>query len=413
MLQHWIWLSARRGLGTKGKAALLERFQEPEAVYFAARGDYAGLGLPPNAVESLLDKELDGARKILADCDAEQIHILTIHDGVYPDLLKNIPDPPVVLYCKGRLPDLDGTPAIGVVGTRKASLYGLKTAKSMGYQIAACGGIVVSGMADGIDAMAMQGALTAGMSVVGVLGCGVDIVYPPRNRSLFADTERYGCILSEYPPGTPPLARHFPVRNRIISGMSDGVLVVEAPEKSGALITAEWAADQGRDVFVIPGNIDVDSGAGSNALLRDGGIPVRSGWDVVSEYASRYPGRVTRGEGGARLRTLSPERAEPTLKVAQKGEKITKKSDKTRASKKKVIDNSENEPYSDLTKKLSLTQAERDIAAQLAGGKKLVDDVIAQSELPAAQVLSSLTMLEIKGVVRRLPGRYVTLSGEK
>lgn len=414
MLQHWIWLATRTGLGDKGKVALLEHFYDPEQIYFAAREDFSSFELSVKAVQSLMDKDLEEVRKILDDCNEFHIHVMTFHDGIYPSRLKNIPDPPVVLYYKGRLPDLDGTPTIGVVGTREASAYGLNTAKRLGYQVAACGGIVVSGMAKGIDRLAMEGALTAGMPVVGVLGCGADIVYPPVNRALFADTERYGCILSEFPPKTPPIGSNFPRRNRIISGLSDGVLVVEAPEKSGALITANRAADQGRDVFVVPGNIDVPTSEGSNALLWDGAMPVRQGWDMMSQYAGRYPGRVKCYEGGATLRVRPDETQTPALKVAQKPRKITKKSDEVETKKKKVIDKAANEPYIDLTKiNSSLSEHERAIVAQLVQGQRLVDDVIADSGIGASLVMASLTMLEVKGIIRRLPGKFIELAGGK
>lgn len=420
MLQHWIWL-ATRGIGDKKKIELLEHFHDPEQIYFSAKEDFSELEITEKAMESLMDKDLSPAKKILEDCDKGHIHVMTFHDGIYPRRLKNIPDPPVVLYYKGRIPDLDGTPTIGVVGTREASVYGLNNAKRFGYQIAACGGIVVSGMAKGIDGLAMQGALTAGMPVVGVLGCGADIVYPPRNRALFADTEKYGCILSEFVPGTPPLGWNFPRRNRIISGLSDGVLVVEAPEGSGALITANRAGDQGRDVFVIPANIGVPTSEGSNGLLWEGATPVRDGWDILRQYEYRYPGKVTQNKGGAKMRSYpdevvqAMEKAEaPAAKVAQKPKKITKKSASGETQKKKVIDNGENAPYIDLTKILSsLSEHERAIVGQLGGGQKLVDDVIADSGLSASLVLSSLTLLEVKGVVHRLPGRFIELTGGK
>ena len=283
MLIHWIWFATRTGMGDKMKAVLLSHFEDPEEVYFAPELEFERFEeLSPSAVESIMDKELSESEQILARCREQGIHILTLQDAAYPKRLKNIPDPPMVLYYKGTLPEFDELPVIGVVGTRKASVYGLTTAKRLGYQIAACGGTVVSGMATGIDAVAMKGALTAGGSVVGVLGCGADVVYPLSNRWLYADTQKYGCILSEFPPGTPPVGRNFPRRNRIISGLGCGVLVVEAPEKSGALITARLSAEQGRDVFVVPANIDVESARGSNALMRDGAIPVSSGWYIMS-----------------------------------------------------------------------------------------------------------------------------------
>ena len=204
MLVHWIWFAHRPGLNDRDKMALLQHFRDPEDIYFADDGAFDAIGLSEEAKTALREKNLTSAEEILEACDREKLHILTCQDAAYPARLKNIADPPTVLYYKGRLPDFDGSPVIGVVGTRKASAYGLTTAKRMGYQIARCGGIVVSGMAYGIDGMAMSGALTAGAPAVGVLGCGADIVYPVSNRALFRDTEEYGCILSEFAPGTPP-----------------------------------------------------------------------------------------------------------------------------------------------------------------------------------------------------------------
>ena len=293
MLQHWIWLAHRPGVSDRMKNSLLEHFRDPEDIYFADGESYRHVnGMTAEAAASLKDKDLSAAQAVLDACRWEKLHVLTIRDAAYPARLKNIPDPPILLYYKGQLPDFDAQPAIGVVGTRKASAYGLQTAKRMGYQIARCGGIVVSGMAYGIDAMAMSGALTAGETTVGVLGCGADIVYPLSNRGLFEDVAMYGCILSEFAPGTQPAKWTFPRRNRIISGLSNGILVVEAPEKSGALITAGHALDQGRDVFVVPGNIDQPGFAGSNRLLRDGATLVSSGWDVLSEYETVYPDKI-------------------------------------------------------------------------------------------------------------------------
>ena len=307
-------------------------------------------------------------------------------------------------------------PVIGVVGTRKASAYGLTAAKRLGYQIAACGGCVVSGMASGIDGVAMKGALTAGGTVVGVLGCGADVIYPASNRWLYADTEKYGCILTEFPPGTAPLGRNFPRRNRIISGLSCGVLVVEAPEKSGALITARLSADQGRDVFVVPANIDVESARGSNALMRDGAIPVSSGWDIMSEYRYQFPGKVRQQRTAVSLTAndeeLSREREEPA-RVAETPRKRQEKKPEKPAPRKKVIDKSEKSAYSDFKKTQTvLTPDEQLIVDALQRGQMLVDDVIAESGKAPGVILASLTLLEVKGVVRRLPGRFIELTGK-
>ena len=413
MLIHWIWLATRPGMQDHQKLAALEAFGSPEDVYFGDPAAYASVeGMTENGCNALADKELSEAQRILDQCIQKDIRICTYHDGSYPFRLKNIADPPLVLYYRGRLTSLEARPCIGVVGTRKCSVYGITTARRMGYQIVRCGGMVVSGLAAGIDSAAMQGALTAGGNVVGVLGCGIDVVYPANNKSLYLDTERNGCLISEFPPETPPYKWNFPLRNRIISGLSNGVLVVEAPEKSGSLITARRALDQGRDVFVVPGNIDVPTFQGSNALLREGAIAVSSGWDVVSEYEALYPGQVCRNAGiGPQETELSHGEAERSVaKVAQKREIPRKKASSDRKKLKKPIDNGEKPPYSDhcdIWEKLS--EAERNLLEPLRGGEKLVDEVIAGSGLPAGKVLSMLTMLQIRGVVEMLPGKRIAL----
>lgn len=405
MLVHWIWLATREALGDRGRRILLERFRDAEDIFFAQAEEYGVADVSAEASASLCDKDLTQAEQILSDCKRENIHILTWQDAAYPRRLRNIADPPTVLYYKGTLPEFDGLPLIAVVGTRDASAYGLSTAKRMGYQIASCGGIVVSGMAYGVDGMAMRGALTADASVVGVLGCGADIVYPAANRALFADVEQRGCLLTEFPPGTPPIGWNFPRRNRIISGLSCGVLVVEAPEKSGALITARQAADQGRDVFVVPGNIDVESCRGSNALLRDGAIAVSSGWDILSEYQAQFPDKIRKNTRPS-VQTVYPDEIEQAqqekpLKVAQKPKMPKEK--RRRAAEKTEQSDARPQPMP------TLSAEEEQIVALLRQNVTLVDDIMAQTELSAGQVLACLTLLEIKGVLKRLPGKRVEL----
>lgn len=413
MLLHWIWLSTRPHVSDRVKAVLLQHFSDAEDIYFAGETDYSiAEGLSPEGLVSLLDKDLGLARKILSQCDEKNIHMLTYRDAAYPNRLRNIPDPPVLLYYKGRLPDFDSLPLIGVVGTRKATPYGLTTAKRMGYQIASCGGVVVSGMAYGIDGMAMQGALTADAMVIGVLGCGVDVVYPPSNRALYADLARCGCLISEFAPGTEPFKWNFPKRNRIISGLSCGVLVIEAPEGSGALITARQAAEQGRDVFAVPGNIDMPSCAGSNALLRDGALMASSGWDVVGEYQNQYADRIqNRCKPGQQLAypdeiAKVAETEKPLPKVAQKPKLFGNKKEKN----KKEVDNSTASQYIDAeTNHSPLSDQEQTIFSLVQAGMTLVDDIMAETQLPAGAVLAALTMLEVKGLLRRLPGKRVTM----
>ena len=414
MLLHWIWLAHRPSLSDRLKVRLLQHFRDPEDIYFADEESYRHVeDMTKEAAEALKDKSLSSAEDILDTCRRERLHILTFQDAAYPSRLKNIPDPPLLLYYKGQLPDFDSQPVIGVVGTRKASVYGLQTAKRMGYQIAKCGGIVVSGMAYGIDGMAMSGALTAGQPTVGVLGCGADIVYPKSNRGLFRDVESYGCILSEFAPGTQPAKWTFPRRNRIISGLSNGVLVVEAPEKSGALITANFALEQGRDVFVVPGNIDQPGFVGNHRLLRDGATLVSSGWDILSEYEAIYPDKVRRDQSASH-QTVYPEELilseRSREKVAQKPEVPGENQPLKKILEKKSIDNGASEAYSDLNATLpKLSADEQMIVRSLSSGERLVDDVIAETGLTTGKILALLTMLELKGVVKRLPGKRICL----
>ena len=426
MLVHWIWLATRPGLNDREKVMLMEHFQDPEDLFFASAEAYRrACPLSPEGFEALQDKALGQAEAILRKCADKQIHVMTMQDAAYPHRLRNISDPPLVLYYKGRLPDFDGVPLIGVVGTRKATPYGITVAKRMGYQIAKCGGTVVSGMAFGIDGVAMQGALTAEGEVIGVLGCGADVVYPMSNRGLFADMEVRGCILSEFPPETPPYKWNFPKRNRIISGLCNGVLIVEAPQDSGALITARRALDQGRDVFVVPGNVDMPSCEGSNALLKEGAAIATCGWDVVGEYEALYPGKLSRYDKVVFMKAYPDEvassqdlRDAAQAKVAQKPRKPVKTGTSTEKHDKKPIDNPAEPPYSvvddiEHNRNLSLTETEQTVLSAVRDGEWPVDEVIARSGLPAGTVLAALTMLQIKGAVTSLPGGRICRKEQK
>ena len=421
MLAHWIWLAHRPNLSDGLKWQLLQTYGDPEAVFFSENFDRIE-DLRKEAYVSLMDKDLSQAQKILETCVSKHLKILTARDPQYPEKLKNIYDPPLILYYKGQLPDFDHRAVIAVVGTRHASPYGLQAAKRLGYQLGRSGGILVSGMAWGVDAMAMQGALMADAPVAGVLGCGADQIYPLRNKELFRDTEQYGCILSEFPPEEKAMTWHFPKRNRIISGLSDGVLVVEAPRKSGALITARQALEQGRDVFVVPGNIGVASCEGSNHLLREGAAAVSCGWDILSEYVSLYPDTLhedplPQEPGGRTLEPVAQQVKIPVSKGKKDREKVRKNPDSPghtgtfQPDKEKLsIDNRTCGSYIDIHDILQKCNSqEKTIVLALADGEALVDTVIAESGLKPQDVLAALTMLEIKGILERLPGRRIRL----
>ena len=366
---------------------LLRQDMDPEDLYHAGADELNGI---PEA-GALLDKSLSEATQIAEDCRQKGISILTYRDAAFPSRLRNVEDGPVLLYYRGTFPDLEAQPVVSLVGTRKATPYGIRIARMLAGQMAACGGLVVSGGATGVDTAAMEAALNAGFSVVGVLGGGVDVVYPASNRQLFRRVEEKGCLISEYPPGTRPEPWRFPQRNRIISGISHGVLVVEAPKKSGALITARYALEQGRDVFVVPGNIDSAACEGSNALLMEGGQPVMSGWDLLQNYEAQFPQAVRKKE----------------VPVMAEKEPETDRCDK------KDIDNPAKPPYSGMMgRHESLSDEEAALLSCLGTEPVLMDEVIARTQIPAAKVLSMMTMLSLRGLVVMHPGRRVSAKSE-
>lgn len=397
MLLYWLWLAQCNEVKDGVKAALVRQFEDPERLFFAEKQEILDAeieGLTGEHLDVLLRHDLSAAEETLSDCAKAGLQVLTYDSPLYPRRLKAIYDPPIVLYYRGTLPDFDKLPTIGVVGTRHPSVYGRQAAKRLGGEIAAAGGLVVSGLAEGIDGAAMEAALSAGFPAVGVLGCGADVVYPRKHKVLFQETERLGCILSEYAPGSPPLGWHFPRRNRIISGLSCGVVVVEAPERSGSLLTAKHALEQGRDVFVVPGNVDMESFRGSNRLLRSGAIAVSSGRDVMEEYDLLYPEK------------LLPKRG---LDKPKKAEKQEPKPEAPEILKKKTIDNGNPPPYSGQNDILQgLSADEQTVMTAIGTGIESVDDVIAKTGLPSGKVLGILTMLEIRKKIVRHPGKRVS-----
>ena len=405
MQLYWIWFAELKSVPPHQKHSLLVQFGDPETLHHTPEAALEQAGVSPSIREALREKDLQKAREILRSCEQKSIGVLPLADIAYPRCLANTPDAPVVLYYKGVLPNWENVPFIGVVGTREASVYGLQIARRMGSQIASSGGMVISGGASGVDTAAMQGALDAGCPVVGVLGCGVDVVYPRSNRAMFEKVQEKGCLISEYPPGAKPEPWHFPARNRIISGISSGVLVVEAPKKSGALITAKAALEQGRDVFVVPGNIDNPTCEGSNLLLQEGATPVFSGWDVVSGYEFLYPGKLKKYKDIPLYTGEAPE-----AKVAQTPSVPKKKSEKQETTRKNIIDNGEISSYSVLENAHpALSDEEQIVLAELTRDPKEPAEVIDKLSWSAGKVLSILTMLTVKGLVRKHPGGRFSL----
>jgi DNA processing protein len=284
--------------------------------------------------------------------------LITFTSADYPKSLFEIPDPPPFLYARGELRSAETS--VAIVGSRRASTYGLLTTSRLAEALVSAGITVVSGMARGVDTAAHKGSLQAGGRSIGVLGCGIDRIYPPENKALFGEMAEKGCLLSEFPLGTLPLAENFPRRNRIISGLSRGVLVVEAAEKSGSLITAQFALEHGRDVYAVPGNINCVTSRGANRLIKQGAKLV----DCVEDILEDLPGWcATTGEAAAMP-----------------------------------------------TRPFALTPKEAAIYELLARSPLHIDDIITQTELTAGEVSSMLLHLELKGAVMPLPGTHYAIT---
>ena len=403
-LKYWVWLSEVKGLTNRSKLLLLDYFGTPENVYYADEDEYRLVeGIEPRQIALLAEKSLENADCILGACSRLGLRLLTMQDADYPMRLRNIFEPPCLLYVKGQLPVIDEEVAVAMVGTRKASAYGLLQAKRLGYELGRYGAIIVSGGAAGIDTMALRGAISSGTAPVAVFACGVDIDYPANNRSLFEDLRAHGCVISELPPGTPPLAEHFPPRNRILSGLALGSVVVEAPRKSGALITARHALEQGRDVFTLPGNLGNPTCEGNIQLLKEGAILISEGWDVLQEYTYLYPDLPLRQRPLGPM-TLGPQETKDNLVVAETSSNPEK-------TDTKAVDKQENRAYIDVQEILdSLSPDEKAAVMQLTDGEKHIDQLIAASGIPAARITAALTLLQIKGYVREIPGKRFCLA---
>lgn len=276
---YWLWLTGLLGTDAAKLLPLISDYGSVKALYEATEYD-ASTAL----VKKLSRKNLSWAEKTYETCLNRGIGIITYEDADYPPMLKNIYMPPVVLYTRGEVPDWNSGLYIGVVGTRRATEYGVRTAKDICTALSNHGVTIVSGFAKGIDAAALRSAIGAGGRRISVLGTGIDVPYPAGHTTLYNKVLEHGFIMTEYPPGTKPSKWTFPKRNRIIAGLCHGVLVIEAPEKSGALITARFAADEGRDVFAVPGNIDTKNAKGVNKIIKEGAFPVTQASDILEEY---------------------------------------------------------------------------------------------------------------------------------
>ena len=374
-MRDWIALNMTPGVGPRVAARLLERFGSAEAVFGALRGELERLRLRPETIESLVRRDRhEQAANELERVRALGCDVLVLDDGTYPSLLGEIADPPITLYVRGEWEACLEAPCVALVGSRRASTYGQNVALMLARELTGRGITIVSGLARGIDAAAHRGALEAGGRTVAVLGTGVDEVYPRDHRRLAAELlERGGALVSQFPLQTPPIPENFPYRNRIISGLSLGVVIVEAAENSGSLITARLALEQGREVFAVPGQITSRNSFGTNYLIKSAGAKLVQTWQDVAAELPR--------EVAARL--LPP--AETT------GGEQASAHDNSGRTAHLPDDLSDNERR--LIKLLSADDATH------------IDTLVEQSRLPVPELTAALLGLEMRELVRQLPGR--------
>ena len=357
--RYWIGFTLVKGIGAVRFQRLLERFGDAETAWKAAPAELAGAGLSLKMIERLVAlREKADLSRLWDQIQSKGIQVLTWLDEAYPQRLKEIEQPPPVLYMRGDLLPED-TWAVAIVGTRRVTPYGRQVTEQIASFLAANGVTVVSGLARGVDAIAHNAALKAGGRTLAVLGSGVDRLYPPENRALAEQIFEHGAVLSDYAPGTPPESSNFPPRNRIISGLSMAVVVIEAGETSGALITAEFAAEQGREIFAVPGNILAPQSKGTNKLIQQGALPLLSASDIMQ-----------------------------ALNLTRVGQH--------KAARKAL-------PADDVEAKLLTAIGEEPLH---------VDEIRNQTGLPVEKVSATLVMMELKGMVRQVGNMHYVVVRE-
>jgi DNA processing protein len=370
-MKDWIALNMTPGVGPRVTARLLEHFGSAEAIFDAPRRELALLRLTPESIESIATRELyDRAESEIGKVRQLGGEILVLDDGVYPTLLRETYDPPVVLYVKGAWSECFDRPCVAIVGSRRCSTYGQNAALMLSRELAQRGVTIVSGLARGIDAAAHRGALEAGGRTVAVMGTGLDRVYPRDHKTLADQILKHnGALVTQFPLGTPPVSENFPYRNRVISGVSLGTLVVEAAENSGSLITARLAMEQNREVFAVPGNITSRNSFGTNYLIKGAGAKLVQQWqDVAGELPAE----------------IAAQLLPPPSRKQKKGE---------------LVDQLQLAPP-------DLNEHERAIFKLLTTDTPQQIDALAEStKLSITQLTSALLNLEMRELIRALPGK--------
>lgn len=387
-----IWLTETAALSSRKACLLLQTFGSAKTVWNTPVSDLAQrCTLSAGERKRLEQRSLAKAERILSVCRAKSIAILSVLDRNYPPQLRQIGDPPAILYVRGKLPDPEQYPAIAVVGQRMATVYGTTTAQSLAYRLSSSGFVVISGMATGIDSAGHLGALQGGTPTVAVLGTAIDRCYPAENYALMQEILAHGAVVSEYPPGASTLPAYFPRRNRIISGLSRGVVVVEAGAHSGALITAELAADQGRDVFAVPGPITAPSSEGCNHLIASGAKIVCSAEDILEEYPAFS---VPEMPGAPKVPAAQPSFPQKPPAAAAAFSQP--------AANKPV-------PQPAPPQKEPAPSTPEEIILRALDGIMTLGDLSVRTGIPPERLAPRLILLEISGKVRILPGQKYEL----
>ena len=436
----WIWLSRRFGAGSKLYPVLLERFGTPYDIYNADEEEIVATMPELGARErrALCDKNLDEAYEIAGYCKRNNYSILCYGDTRYPLSYRSLSDPPLLLYYRGTLPDFQNRLCIAMVGTRKMSEYGRRIAYKIAYELAAAGVIIVSGMALGVDSVAACAALAAGGQTVAIFGNGIDVAYPPEHAGFKKILEQRALVMSEFAPGSEPKGSHFPIRNRLISGLCQGTLVVEGAEGSGALITADRALSQGRDLYAVPANIGDPNASGVNRLIRDGARVVLCADDILKQYSllyrhatsaassaslgkrsdydgemlarmgvySRTVGGYERVSAATLMPTQPPLESQPKTEIPKTAIKSQKSEPRTRKPKAEVAPPKTAPCDADHSAEIlqSLSERERAVFEAIPMDHPLAIDRLQSLGYSTGELLAALSLLEIRGLIQTLPG---------
>ncbi len=395
-VEYWIWLQTALGAGARTDE-ILAYFESPQELYNAGYCEWRLSGLfTSRKLELLQATKLSQSKEVIAECNRKGYGIITPDSNLFPERLRSLVDMPLVLYAVGDTSVLNLPVSIGIVGTRNASAYGIETAQKLSYQLASCGAVVVSGGALGIDSEAHAGAMLAKGQTIAYLGCGLSVNYLKENASLRRAIARHGAVVSEYQPFTSANRTTFPIRNRLISGTALGVVVIEAGVKSGSLITANRALEQGRDVFAVPGDIVRSSFDGTNHLIKHGAKPVFSADDVLCEYEYLYGEYISFENAEKKLSEIPYTDYRNKTATTSQVEKREREESESRNVEKKELP-------------ADISEASMLIYSVMSGEPIHIDDIVRQTNLKMNAVLSSLTELELLGFVEAESGKNYKL----